>query len=67
MGRKVGYDNSLGGDEKLTVGQGPATVNFPPPGGKKPDAVHTLQTTKEAALLYRHEYEATYVDSMTDK
>jgi peroxisomal enoyl-CoA hydratase 2 len=33
--------------------QGPATINFPTPEGKKPDAVHTLQTTKEAALLYR--------------
>ncbi|KAI9872319.1 MAG: hypothetical protein M1830_001779 [Pleopsidium flavum] len=33
--------------------KGPATVNSPPPEGKKPDAVHTLQTKKESALLYR--------------
>ena len=32
---------------------GPNTVNFPPPEGKKPDAVYTLQTTKESAHLYR--------------
>jgi len=33
--------------------KGPSTVNFPPPEGKKPDAVYTLQTTPESALLYR--------------
>ncbi|KAI9757936.1 MAG: 26S proteasome regulatory subunit 6A [Chaenotheca gracillima] len=33
--------------------KGPATQSFPPPQGKKPDAVHTLQTTKESAHLYR--------------
>ena len=32
---------------------GPSTVNYPPPARKKPDAVHTLQTTKESAHLYR--------------
>ena len=32
---------------------GPSTVNYPPPEGRKPDAVHTLQTNKESALLYR--------------
>ena len=39
--------------QTLTNGKGPSTVNYPPPGGKKPDAVHTLQTTKESAHLYR--------------
>lgn len=38
----------------LTSITGPATVNYPPPVGKKPDAVHTLQTTKESAHLYRY-------------
>jgi peroxisomal enoyl-CoA hydratase 2 len=33
--------------------KGPATENFPPPQGKKPDAVVTHQTTSESALLYR--------------
>ncbi|MCJ1419623.1 hypothetical protein MMC32_005979 [Xylographa parallela] len=33
--------------------KGPSTTNFPPPEGKKPDAVYTLQTTPESALLYR--------------
>ena len=33
--------------------KGPATENFPPPKGKKPDAVLEHQTTKESALLYR--------------
>ncbi|MCJ1394022.1 hypothetical protein MMC18_006900 [Xylographa bjoerkii] len=33
--------------------KGSSTVNFPPPEGKKPDAVYTLQTTPESALLYR--------------
>lgn len=33
--------------------KGPATVNFPPPQGKKPDAVVSHQTTAESALLYR--------------
>lgn len=39
--------------QRLTKRQGPSTVNYPPPEGKKPDAVHTLQTTKESAHLYR--------------
>lgn len=34
--------------------KGPATQNFPPPQGKKPDAVVSHQTTKESALLYRY-------------
>jgi hypothetical protein len=34
--------------------KGPATENFPPPKGKKPDAVVSHQTTPESALLYRH-------------
>lgn len=34
--------------------KGPATQNFPPPQGKKPDAVVTHQTNAESALLYRH-------------
>ena len=32
---------------------GPATVNYPPPEGKQPDATHVLQTTAESAHLYR--------------
>lgn len=32
---------------------GPSTVNYPPPNGRHPDAVHTLLTTKESAHLYR--------------
>lgn len=34
--------------------KGPVTENFPPPQGKKPDAVVSHQTTKESALLYRY-------------
>jgi hypothetical protein len=34
--------------------KGPATENFPPPAGKKPDAVVEFQTTAESALLYRY-------------
>lgn len=34
--------------------KGPATENFPPPKGKKPDAVVIHQTTPESALLYRY-------------
>ncbi|KAB8237879.1 hypothetical protein ETB97_008767 [Aspergillus alliaceus] len=33
--------------------KGPSTVNYPPPQGKKPDAVHVVQTTAETPLLYR--------------
>ncbi|EPE24902.1 Thioesterase/thiol ester dehydrase-isomerase [Glarea lozoyensis ATCC 20868] len=33
--------------------KGPATQNFPPPEGKKPDATVSHQTTLESALLYR--------------
>lgn len=33
--------------------KGPATENFPPPKGKKPDVVSEDQTTQETALLYR--------------
>jgi peroxisomal enoyl-CoA hydratase 2 len=33
--------------------KGPATENFPPPKGRKPDAVVSHQTNKESALLYR--------------
>ncbi|KAH8910503.1 peroxisomal multifunctional enzyme [Coniochaeta sp. PMI_546] len=33
--------------------KGPATVNYPPPKGKKPDAVFEDQTNRETALLYR--------------
>ena len=33
---------------------GPATVNYPPPEGKKPDAVHVVQTDMETAHLYRY-------------
>jgi peroxisomal enoyl-CoA hydratase 2 len=33
--------------------KGPASVNFPAPKGKKPDAVDEQQLSAEAALLYR--------------
>ncbi|KAG9233528.1 HotDog domain-containing protein [Amylocarpus encephaloides] len=33
--------------------KGPATQNFPPPEGKKPDVTVSHQTTAESALLYR--------------
>ncbi|KAH8427057.1 uncharacterized protein LDX57_004775 [Aspergillus melleus] len=33
--------------------KGPSTPSYPPPEGKKPDAVHTIQTTAETAQLYR--------------
>jgi peroxisomal enoyl-CoA hydratase 2 len=33
--------------------KGPATENFPPPQGKRPDAVVSHQTTAESALHYR--------------
>ncbi|KAB5581002.1 peroxisomal multifunctional enzyme [Coniochaeta sp. 2T2.1] len=33
--------------------KGPATVNYPPPKGKKPDAVFEDKTNRETALLYR--------------
>jgi len=33
--------------------KGPASQNFPPPEGKKPDFVVSHQTTAESALLYR--------------
>ena len=32
---------------------GPATINYPPPEGKQPDASHVQQTTAESAHLYR--------------
>lgn len=37
--------------------KGPATENFPPPKGKKPDAVVSHQTNKESALLYRYVFD----------
>ncbi len=56
VGRRVGLSIRaelwIFGTEDVRIG--PATVNFPPPEGKKPDAVHTLQTTKESAHLYRY-------------
>jgi peroxisomal enoyl-CoA hydratase 2 len=33
--------------------KGPATENFPPPKGKKPDVVIEHQTNRQSALLYR--------------
>jgi peroxisomal enoyl-CoA hydratase 2 len=33
--------------------KGPATVNYPPPEGKRADARHEIQLSKEQALLYR--------------
>lgn len=32
---------------------GPKAVNYPPPEGRKPDAVHVVQSTPETPLLYR--------------
>lgn len=49
-GKIVSIEDTCIGLKKTT---GPSTVNYPPPEGKKPDAVHTLQTTKESAHLYR--------------
>ena len=37
----------------LTLTTGPSTVNYPPPADKKPDLVHSIQLSNEAALLYR--------------
>jgi hypothetical protein len=34
--------------------KGPATENFPPPQGKKPDAIAIHQNNAESALLYRY-------------
>jgi len=34
--------------------KGPPAENFPPPQGRKPDAVVSHQTTAESALLYRY-------------
>ncbi|QKX57306.1 uncharacterized protein TRUGW13939_04418 [Talaromyces rugulosus] len=52
------YSKALG--SAFYVGQGgwggpkgPSTVNYPPPQGKKPDAVSVDQTSFETALLYR--------------
>ena len=33
---------------------GPSTINYPPPQGRRPDAVHTLKTNRESAHLYRY-------------
>ncbi|OJJ47567.1 hypothetical protein ASPZODRAFT_131099 [Penicilliopsis zonata CBS 506.65] len=33
--------------------KGSATISYPPPEDKKPDAVHVVETTSETALLYR--------------
>ncbi|KAK2749303.1 hypothetical protein FQN55_003628 [Onygenales sp. PD_40] len=33
--------------------KGPSTVNYPPPAGKQPDAVHVFQTDASTPLLYR--------------
>ncbi|KAL5358016.1 HotDog domain-containing protein [Aspergillus floccosus] len=33
--------------------KGPKAVNYPPPEGRKPDAVHVVQSTAETPLLYR--------------
>ncbi|KAK8048632.1 peroxisomal dehydratase [Apiospora phragmitis] len=43
----------LRGAGQLGRAQGPATENFPPPKGKKPDVVFEDQTTPQTALLYR--------------
>lgn len=59
--KKTGESYSRATSSAFFVGQGnwggpkgPATQNFPPPEGKKPDAVVSHQTTKESALLYRY-------------
>lgn len=54
-GRKVRDEYMIWtGSSELTHVAGPSTVNYPPPEGKKPDAVYTHQTTAESALLYRY-------------
>lgn len=45
--------------------KGPATENFPPPKGKKPDAVAIHQTTPESALLYRYAHSLSQITSQT--
>jgi peroxisomal enoyl-CoA hydratase 2 len=47
--------------------KGPVTENFPPPAGKKPDAVVNYQTTKESALLYRYVESRSQVEEATAK
>lgn len=59
MGRAIGVGRKVrktdpGWEGSIDQGIGPSTVNYPPPEGKKPDTVHTLQTTKESAHLYRY-------------
>jgi len=59
LGRAIGVGRKVrktdpGWEGRIDQGIGPSTVNYPPPEGKKPDAVHTLQTTKESAHLYRY-------------
>ena len=41
--------------EELTWRAGPPTINYPPPEGRKADAVHVMQTNAESALLYRYQ------------
>ena len=45
-------------ESRLDGQAGPATVNYPPPEGKQPDATHVLQTTAETAHLYRSVHSA---------
>ena len=52
--RRVSNGSFYENCKKVDDGTGPATMSFPPPEGKKPDLVHTFQTTAESALLYRH-------------
>lgn len=52
------YSRALGSAFYIAQGnwggpKGPATENFPPPKGKKPDVEFEDQTTEETALLYR--------------
>ena len=60
--KKTGESYARAVSSSFFVGQGnwggpkgPATQNFPPPAGKKPDAVVSHQTTTESALLYRYD------------
>ncbi|KAL9128832.1 MAG: hypothetical protein Q9217_002558, partial [Psora testacea] len=36
--------------------KGPAAINYPPPDGKQPDAVHMMQTNKESSHLLNGDY-----------
>lgn len=70
LGEKGGDVYTVATGSAFFVGQGgwggpkgPSTVNYPPPKDKKPDALHTLQTTRESAHLYRYGYSPGFLDT----